>query len=52
MKKYIAPELEIAKFKAEEIMLLSAITEALGLDAGESTTGVKLASFADNQEGN
>ncbi len=40
MKKYIAPELEIANFKSEEIMILSEILEDI-FDAGESKDGIK-----------
>lgn len=40
MKKYIVPELEIANFKSEEIMLLSAIIEAVTFETGESD-GIK-----------
>ena len=40
MKKYIAPELEIANFKFEKIMLLSEILEAITFDAGEAD-GIK-----------
>ena len=39
MKKYIAPELEIANFKSEKIMLLSEILEAITFD-GEAD-GIK-----------
>ncbi len=39
MKKYIAPELKIANFKSEEIMLLSAILDAITFD-GEAD-GIK-----------